>query len=235
MSKLIRIFITGLFISFLGTLPLGTLNIAAMQIAVSDGIRPALYFALGVLLVEIIYVRISLVAMDWVRKQQRLFRILEWVTLLIILALAVSSFVAAADPAVKKNVILSNTIHRFLLGLMMSAINPVQIPFWFGWSTVLYTKNILLPRNNYYNSYIAGIGFGTFVGMCLFIFGGRLLVDSLNAHQKLLNWIVGGIFTITALIQLWRMLKKKGIVHKIEHPEESRHATQEKIVQGWNE
>jgi hypothetical protein len=70
--------------------------------------------------------------------------------------------------------------------------------------------------------------------MCLFIFGGRLLVDSLNAHQKLLNWIIGGIFTITALIQLWRMLKKKGIVHKIEHPEESRHATQEKIVQGWN-
>src|SRR5262245_43307357 len=111
MANLLRISITSLFISFLGTLPLGTLNIAAMQIAYTDGIRPALYFALGVLSVEIIYVRISLVAMDWVRKQQRLFRILEWVTLLIILALAVSSFVAAADPAVKKNVILSNTIH----------------------------------------------------------------------------------------------------------------------------
>ena len=63
MPKLLRIFITGLFISFLGTLPLGTLNIAAMQIAVSDGIWPALNFAIGVLLVEIIYVRISLVAM----------------------------------------------------------------------------------------------------------------------------------------------------------------------------
>ena len=63
-----------MFISFLGTLPLGTLNVAAMQISVSDGIRPALYFSLGALLVEIIYVRISLVAMDWVQRQQRLFR-----------------------------------------------------------------------------------------------------------------------------------------------------------------
>jgi hypothetical protein len=61
--KLVRIFFTGLFISFLGTLPLGTLNIAAMQIAVSDGVAPALYFVLGALIIEIIYVRISLVGM----------------------------------------------------------------------------------------------------------------------------------------------------------------------------
>ncbi|MGB8191604.1 MAG: LysE family transporter, partial [Chitinophagaceae bacterium] len=80
MPKLLRIFVTGLFISFLGTLPLGTMNIAAMQISVTDGLRPAFYFALGVLLIEIVYVRLSLVAMDWIRKNQRLFRILEWVT-----------------------------------------------------------------------------------------------------------------------------------------------------------
>jgi threonine/homoserine/homoserine lactone efflux protein len=187
-----------------------------------------------VLLIEIIYVRMSLVAMDWVRKQQRLFRILEWLTLFIIIALAIASFVAAADPGVKKNVILSNTMHRFLLGLMMSAINPMQIPFWFGWSTVLFTKKVLLPKNNHYNSYIAGIGVGTFTGMCLFILGGRFLVDSLNAHQKMLNWIIGGIFAATALIQLWRMLRKKDVVHHIDHPEEMKHEKQEKFVEHLN-
>jgi threonine/homoserine/homoserine lactone efflux protein len=177
----------------------------------------------------------SLVAMDWVRKQQRLFRILEWLTLLIIVALAVASFVAATDPGVQKNVILSNSMHRFLLGLMMSAINPMQIPFWFGWSTVLFTKKVLLPRNNHYNSYIGGIGLGTFTGMCLFIFGGRFLVDSLNAHQSLLNWIIGGIFALTALIQLWRMLRKKDIAHQLEHPEEMKHEKQKKFVEELNE
>ena len=79
---LLRIFFTGMFISFLGTLPLGTLNVSAMQISVSDGIRPALYFALGALLVEIIYVRLSLVAMNWVSQQRRLLFTLEWVTLI---------------------------------------------------------------------------------------------------------------------------------------------------------
>lgn len=206
--KLFRIFTTGLFISFLGTLPLGTLNISAMQISVSDGIRPALYFVIGALLVEIVYVRVSLVAMNWVLNHKRLFRWLEWATVVIIVALAVSSFVAAADPIVKKNVLLSGGIHRFWLGIMMSAINPVQIPFWFGWSTVLFTKKVLEHKNSHYNIYIAGIGTGTFIGNLVFIFGGRFIVDRLNASQQLIHWIIGGIFALTAIIMIWKIRRK---------------------------
>ena len=79
--RLLRIFITGLTISFLGTLPLGTLNIAAMQIAITDGIPPAMYFVLGALLVEVMYVRVSLVAMNWVFRHKKLFRWLEWISI----------------------------------------------------------------------------------------------------------------------------------------------------------
>lgn len=205
-----------MFISFLGTLPLGTLNISAMQISVSDGIRPALLFALGALLVEIIYVRISLVAMKWVTRQKKILLALEWGTVIIITALAISSFVAAADPEVKKNVILSNTIHRFWLGVMLSAINPVQIPFWFGWSTALFTKGVLKPISSYYNLYIMGIGFGTFLGNLLFIFGGRFIVDTLNTNQKYLHLIIGIIFLLTALIFLVKLIRKKDAISEIK-------------------
>jgi threonine/homoserine/homoserine lactone efflux protein len=198
-----------MLISFLGSLPLGTLNVAAMQIAITDGLQPAILFSLGCLLVEIIYVRLSLIAMDWVRRQQRLFRILEWVTLLVVLALAASSFYAAMHPQANKNVILNSTINRFVLGVMMSAVNPVQIPFWFGWSTVLFTKKILLPKSSHYNIYIAGIGIGTLVASCVFVFGGRFVGERISNNQALLNWVIGGIFLLTAFIQLWKILRKK--------------------------
>jgi len=142
-----------------------------------------------------------------VRKQKVLFRGLQWFTILIIVALAVSSFVAAASPHVKKNIILSHTFHRFWLGIVMSAINRVQIPFWFGWSTALVTKKILQPRNDHYNLYIAGIGIGTFSGFLIFIFGGQLIVNRLNAHQDVVNWVIGGIFAITAIIMALRMIR----------------------------
>lgn len=209
-----------MLVSFLGSLPLGTLNVAAMQISISDGIRAAFLFSTGSLLAEIIYVRLSLVAMDWIRKQEKIFRVLEWVTLAVVLALAVTSFYAALHPKVGKNVILSSNMPNIILGFTMSAVNPVQIPFWFGWSTVLFTKKILLPRNNHYNTYIAGIGLGTFAGNLLFIFGGRIIADKISNNQDILNWIIGGIFTLTALIQIWKIWRKKDTVHQMEHPEE---------------
>ena len=220
MPKLLRVFFTGLLISFLGSLPLGTLNIAAMQISISDGLHPAILFSLGSLTAEMVYVRLSLIAMDWVRKQQKLFKILEWLTLVIVLALAITSFYAALHPTVHKNVILSSTLNRYLLGLVMSAVNPVQIPFWFGWSTVLFTKKVLLPKNSHYNLYIIGIGIGTLLGNMLFIFGGKLIANKINTNQHVLNWIIGGIFALTALIQLWKIIKKKDAHHDLEHPEE---------------
>ncbi len=220
MHPLFKVFLTGMLVSFLGSLPLGTLNIAAMQISVSDGISPAILFSLGSLTVEILYVRLSLVAMDWVRRQEKLFKILEWITFLIVLALAISSFYAALTPKVKENFILSSTLHRFVLGVVMSAVNPVQIPFWFGWSTVLFTKGILKPRNDNYNIYIIGIGLGTLFGNSIFIFGGQVIAEKLKNNQQILNWIIGGIFAITAIIQLWKILKKKDAVHQLEHPEE---------------
>jgi threonine/homoserine/homoserine lactone efflux protein len=213
---LVKIFFWGLMISFLGSLPLGTLNVAAMQISVQENIRSAIYFSLGSLLVEMIYVRISLVGINWIRKQKKLFRWMEWITLAIVVALAVGSFAAAMHSHHAKNVILHNNINRFLLGVMLSAISPMQIPFWFGWSTVLFTKNILQPKNSYYNIYIIGIGLGTLFGNFVFIFGGKWIVEKLNGNQNLMNWIIGGIFAATAVIFLIKIMMHKDAVEKID-------------------
>ncbi|GAB4091757.1 LysE family translocator [Flaviaesturariibacter terrae] len=233
MPKLLRIFMTGMFISFLGSLPLGTLNVAAMQLTIYKGIAAGLWFSSGSLTIEAIYVRLSLVAMDWVRKQKRLFQILEYVTLAIIVLLAISSFWAAAHTSATKVPVepfyLRSALHPYLLGLTMSAVNPVQIPFWFGWSTVLYTKKILLPQNNHYNTYIGGIALGTLFGNFVFVFGGHAIASSISGHQNILNWVIGGIFTLTALIQVYKMLRNRGAVHRLEHPEEHTEPFEENI------
>ncbi len=213
---LIKVFFWGLLVSFLGSLPLGTLNVAAMQISVQESAHNAILFALGSLTVEMIYVRISLVGINWVRKQKKLFRYMEWITVAIVLALAIGSFAAAMKTHPAKNVVLNNNINRYALGVMLSAINPVQIPFWFGWSTVLFTKNILAPKNSFYNLYIVGIGIGTLLGNFVFIFGGKWIVTLLNGNQNLLNWIIGGIFTVTAVIFLIKILLHKDGLKKLE-------------------
>lgn len=199
---------------------MGTLNVTAMQIGIQESIENALLFALGSLTVEMIYVRISLVGIDWVSRQVKLMRAMQWITLAIIISLAVGSIMAALHPSdAVKNVVLQNKLHRTLLGMFMCAINPVQIPFWFGWSAVLFSKKILQPMAAQYNSYIVGIGIGTLMGNCVFIFGGRFLVKHIQNSQAYLNWVIGAIFTITAFIQLYKILKGKGMTERINEVE----------------
>jgi threonine/homoserine/homoserine lactone efflux protein len=222
MAKIIKVFFWGLLISFLGSLPLGTLNVAAMQIGIQESIPKAIWFSLGSLVVEMMYVRLSLVGIGWVRKQVRLMKIMEWITLVIIVALAAGSFIAAAKGGGNtKNILLNNHLNRFLLGMFMCAINPVQIPFWFGWSTVLLTKNILQPVQSQYNMYIVGIGLGTLMGNCVFIFGGKWMVERIANSQQYLNWVIGGIFTLTAVIQLIKMLLHKDGISKFNEEKKS--------------
>ncbi|MDE3212389.1 MAG: LysE family transporter [Bacteroidota bacterium] len=216
---LAKVFFWGLLVSFLGTLPLGTLNVAAMQISVQESIINAIYFSLGSLTTEMIYVRISLVGINWIRRQKNLLKWMEWITLVIVLALAAGSFIAATHEHHTKNVIFNNNMNRYLLGVLLSSITPMQFPFWFGWSTILFTKNILQPKNSFYNLYIIGIGIGTFLGNCVFIFGGKFIVEKLNTNQKILNYVIGTIFAITAVIQLIRILIHKDAIDKLDHLE----------------
>lgn len=205
-----------MLISFLGTLPMGTLNITAMQIGIQESVKNALLFVLGSLVVEMVYVRISLVGINWIQKQDALMKAMQWITFIIILALATGSIMAALHPDDEaKNVILQNNMHRTLLGMFMCAINPVQIPFWFGWSTVLFNKKILKPINSQYNIYIIGIGLGTLMGNSVFIFGGKWLVSRIANSMEYINWVIGGIFAITAIIQLYKILSHKAAADQI--------------------
>ena len=62
--------------------------------------------------------------------------------------------------------------------------------------------------------YIAGIGLGTLMGNFIFIFGGKWMVQRIANSQQYLNWVIGGIFTITAIIQLIKMLLHKDGISK---------------------
>ena len=225
MIEALKVCMTGFLISLLGTLPLGSLNVAAMQVAVQENVKNAIRFSLGVALVEIIYVRVSLQGMNWVVENQTLFRILEWCTVGLFLVLAISSFIVAGKKTEQKNILLNNKVNRFVLGVSMSAINPVQIPFWFIWSTYLMSNGVLKAVPLQFNLYTLGIGVGTIAGLAFFVFGGKWLVSKLKASQKAINLTVGIIFIISAAIQLYRLVNepaghqfKKKVTQQVSHP-----------------
>jgi threonine/homoserine/homoserine lactone efflux protein len=202
----VRIFWWGMIISLLGSIPLGTMNVTVTNVTVKQGITAGWMFALGATIIEVIYVRLSLVAMDQIMKKQRIFKAFEWLTVLLLLALSIGSLVAAVKMKGLGTMVPAYAFTPLLLGAFLSLINPLHIPFWFGWSTILIEKKILIPSCTNYHAYVAGMAAGSFAGFALFIYGSQLAIEQIKTNQHLINYIIGFILLVTACIQLYKLI-----------------------------
>lgn len=198
----------GFIISFLGSLPLGTLNVLATQISVQSGIYMAALFSTGAVLVEVIYVRLALTAMDKIVSYPIVFRCLEWLSAIILLLLGIAFFVTAKQAGGIAKILPSTLSDAFWLGVLLSATSPMHVTFWFGWSTVLMEKQILIAGKNNYSLYITGIGAGSLLGYGLFVVGGGYLINLLSGNQQWLNRIIGGVLLFTGLLQSFKIIRK---------------------------
>lgn len=199
-------FFLGLLLSFLGQLPLGTISITATQIAVQENFRNAWKYSAGVALIEMIYLRLVLSGMAWIMNNHILFSIFNWITVLFFLILGVLSFINAQsqDPD-KKALILNNQLDRFVLGVTISALNPAQIPFWFIWSGYFLNQGWLTAGFTHFNLFTLGSSLGTVGGLAVYMYGGKRLVKKMSTSNKTLNKIMGVIFMLAAIVQLYRI------------------------------
>lgn len=212
---MIEVFFTAMLISFLGQLPFGNMNLTATQLAVQEGYKNAWKYSIGIVLIEVVYLRLALTAMDWVVEHRLIFEIMSWLTVAVFLALGILSLVIAKKQTTeKKGLLLNNKLDRFLLGISVSAINPVQIPFWFIWSTQLINSHVLQTTPLHFNLFTGGAAIGSVAGLVVYMYGGRWLIHKLKASNKQLNIFMGIVFILAALWQLYSILNNPGLKNK---------------------
>ena len=161
------------------------MNITATHISIQLGIKAGIIYAFGSMLVEIIVVRITLVGMDWLARRHKIFFFLELFTTGLLLFIAAGSLIAAYNMKGFSSYVPVQSLSPFWTGAVLSATNPLHIPFWLGWSTVLFNKGILEPSSLQYNFFVSGIGAGTIAGFMVFIFGGTYFVFQIAQHQNI--------------------------------------------------
>jgi len=206
MRQSLQIFYWGMLISFVGSLPPGIINIAASQISGKQGVSAAIVYAIGSMLAEVIIVRIALSGMSWLTRSQKFFRVLEWMTAGLLIVFSATCFISA-DSMQEFPVILPDLLlPPFLTGIVLSAINPLHIPFWLGWSTVLMNKSVLTTGPQQYDIYVAGIGIGTIAGIIVFIFGGQYLLKTFHSNQFLINCAIGFALLAAAFFHIKKMI-----------------------------
>nr|WP_299174680.1 LysE family transporter [uncultured Allomuricauda sp.] len=211
MNKYAKIGFSGLLVSFLGALPLGTLNITAFDIAASQSLTSAMWFATAVVLVELIVVRLTLFGNERLQFGEKLSNYLIPFGIVLLLYLAITSFMASAqisEMGSKVN-LLPQINSAFILGFLLSALNPLHIPFWMTWNKVLASKGILETSKKSYTLYITGIGIGSLMGLGVFIFAGKYIFTNYESYGMITNLVMGLLYLGFSIYLMFLLVKKR--------------------------
>ncbi len=204
-----KIFISGLIISFLGTLPPGTLNVTAFQIAASQSVNEALVFSIAVTIAELIVVFLTLYGVRKINFQSRYFVFIVPLGIFLLAHLAISSFVFAFA---KESMVAGDNLFpmiksSFALGLLLSAVNPMHVPFWLGWNSILTSRKSLNNKPGIYSSYMTGIGLGSIAGLLIFIIAGKMIFMNYQNYSFIISLSMGFLYSLFAMILVFRFYK----------------------------
>lgn len=199
----------GFLISFIGSIPLGFLNLIGTEIYQKNSILVLFQYLFGVVLVESILVYGTYVFVSSFTLSPKWKRRITLYSAIFFLFLAYYYFAKDSNYSSSADNKWTNWYNSpFILGLLLSAINVAQIPFWFSWNLVVHQEDFIQASNKNSYIYIVGTAMGTFLGMLTFIVFLKYLLTLPILHGFALESYYWLIFIALAIFQLKNLIKK---------------------------
>ena len=200
----------GFLVSFLGSLPLGYLNIVGVAILAHSKWQSLVLYLLGVILVEVVVVYGTIFFVNQLVANKKWMKNIDFFAIFFLLGLAVVFRLSSNDTAAYVGFLKEYAAYSsFFIGLVLCALNFLQIPFWVGWNLYLVNANRIVLTHRLQHFYLLGIIFGTFLGMFLAI----VVLDSLaqknfSFTSFILSIFIPIFFLILAFFQMKKVYQK---------------------------
>lgn len=190
---IVQVFLIGVVLSFIGSIPPGTLNLAVLQLGLEHKVKTAMRFAFAVALIEYPYAWIAVVFEDWITASPVVVDNFQLITATVMILIGVFSIWSARKPT-EFSVRFNES--GFRRGLILSILNPMAIPFWVAYTAFLKSQGwIDLSTPGLVHSYVLGTSVGVMILLTLF----AVLAQKLSGYVKD-NRIVKLVPGITLLI-----------------------------------
>ncbi|MBP9082302.1 MAG: hypothetical protein KBH11_04445 [Bacteroidia bacterium] len=207
MNSRIKLTLTAFTISFLGSLPVGVLNIFATQIYMSGTLTGTLLFIAGVLIIEALVITFTLKCAQWIQQHNGWLKIAKITSLLFLIFLAGWYwFTPQPEAGISETEMMSYGIISLLTtGLLSGLLNIVQIPFWTGWNLVLINSGTIskTAQNSEQIIFILSAITGTFFAMLSFIFATSMLTEWFTISTTILYQRILPVTLL--LVAIWQI------------------------------
>jgi hypothetical protein len=204
----------GFLVSFIGSIPLGYLNIVGFQIYNNSGLKPTILYLFGVIAVEFFVIYFTLLFANRLIKKKKLIRFIEGFSVLFMFVLAYVFYSSSKTENVN-NIVFSNYAnYPFWFGLILSGSNFIQIPFWTSWNLYLLNGNYVeISRSRKY-FFLLGTVSGTFLGMLTLILSLSYIANQTDfLANYLIKVIIPAVFVALGIYQGIKFYRKYSVQH----------------------
>lgn len=203
------IFIIGLLIALVGVIPPGLLNMTAAKVSLKEGYNRGVMFSIGVCVIVCVQTCIASIFASYLSNHPDVVDILQRVAFVIFVLITIYYLlIAKKQPKPQLEQSIKSKRSRFFQGMLLSSLNVFPIPYQAYMTITLASFGWLTFESISIASYVAGAAMGTFIMLYVYIFFFDKIKDKNFTTQKNMNYIIGTITGVIAIITLVNIIKE---------------------------
>ncbi len=195
----------GFIMAFLSLIPPGMLNMTALRTKLEKSKKEAMLFSLGAAIIIVVQVYIALAFAKYFAKNPQIIDRLTLAGTIILFSLSVIFFIQARKKF--KGEGQRKRGNYLLIGMLMSAMNMLSIPFYLFLSAFLKNKGLLILQQPYINFYVSGTFLGSLTLFYVYIAFAVFIQKRAQFIARNINYILSILFFVLAILTLIKMLK----------------------------
>jgi threonine/homoserine/homoserine lactone efflux protein len=201
--------VLGFFIAFLAVIPPGLINMTAAKISLQEGKNEAISFALGASVIIFFQTFIAVLFARFISNHQEIVSTLQEIGIFIFSLLSIYFFWIAKKPKkIKTDSRVKGKSNRFFLGMLLSTLNLLPIPFYVFASMTLAASGYFSFDKIPVVEFVIGVMIGSFTVFYIYIVAFKKIENKTEFLMRNINTIIGSVTTFMAVLTLFKLLYK---------------------------
>lgn len=200
----------GFLVSFIGSIPLGYLNLVGLEIYSKSGLHNLVFFLFGVIFVETFVIYFTLLFARQLITNKKLMKVIDFFAVGFMFVLAYLFYFNFNSTTTLNNSLSKYLMYSpFIIGVVLNCFNFLQLPFWTSWNLYLLNGKYITVERKLKYYYIAGTLIGVFLGMFSLIVILQTVFQKTNQFSKYIMPVFIPLFFIAlGIIQVFKVYKK---------------------------
>ena len=206
MESSIIYFAVGLLACFLGSVPVGPINLVVVKTSVDRGAQAGLLLAMGASLVEIFQALIAIFFGMLISEYLESNRYIKLGIAAAFIILAAVMFLRRTNPQFQQGPVATRPAACFRRGLLVAALNPQAVPFWIFALAAISQYGDFVYAGTYLALFLVGVLLGKLAALYAYVLASGYIRQHLVSSCHAINKALASVLLLIGISQLWNAL-----------------------------